>query len=133
MLFTSNLSVFHRFLVTVIHFFPLISSNVSAEIYVVAMGFLAPAHLDPKFLDPKHVFSDVADPAASSSASAQIDIFHPEKAKRNRSGYEDGLTILFKTVAARTFIDAPDPIVTLAAHNQITFDGTEPFEVTMIT
>jgi AdoMet-dependent rRNA methyltransferase SPB1 len=47
-------------------------SNVSAEIYVVCTGYLAPGQLDPKLLDGKHVFSELPDQIK------RIDIFHPE-------------------------------------------------------
>ena len=49
-----------------------VRSNVSAEIYVVCTGFLAPTQLDPKLLDGKHVFSELPDQIK------RIDIFHPE-------------------------------------------------------
>ncbi len=56
--------------------------NVSAEIFVVCRDFVAPKHIDPKFLDPKHVFKDIAplpasitlppiDPSSSTSAATQ--------------------------------------------------------------
>ena len=47
-------------------------SNVSAEIYVLCMGYLAPTQLDPKLLDGRHVFSELPDQIR------KVDIFHPE-------------------------------------------------------
>lgn len=43
--------------------------NVSAEIFVVCRDFIAPKHIDPKFLDSKHVFKDVSSLPASITAA----------------------------------------------------------------
>lgn len=76
------------------------SRNVSAEIFVVCQGFKAPKRIDPKFLDPKSVFAELADPTPNNEAK----VFNPEIKKRKRDGYEEGNWTQFKEVPASEFI-----------------------------
>jgi len=62
------------------------SRNVSAEIFVVCRGFKAPKRIDPKLLDPRTVFEDLADPTPNNEAK----VYNPEIKKRKRDGYEEG-------------------------------------------
>ena len=101
------------------------SRNVSAEIFVVCQNFLAPKHIDPKFLDPRHVFKDLSTliPTENGIApgDAQSNVFHPEKKRRHRDGYADGDYMLFKAISASDFVRGHDPIAILGAINKITF------------
>ena len=107
--------------------------NVSAEIFVVCRDFLAPKHIDPKFLDPRHVFKDISasttgadkDPTA---IHAQANVFQPEKKRRQRDGYADGDYTLFKTIPAQDFLRAADPIALLGTANKIVFETEEERE-----
>ncbi|KIJ68338.1 hypothetical protein HYDPIDRAFT_24627, partial [Hydnomerulius pinastri MD-312] len=107
------------------------SRNVSAEIFVVCRDFLAPKHIDPKFLDPKHVFKDLSSTAASgldkgsSANNAQANVFQPEKKRRKRDGYDDGDYTLFNKVSAGDFIRSSEPINVLGLANKIAFDTEE--------
>ncbi|CAE6378114.1 unnamed protein product [Rhizoctonia solani] len=114
------------------------SRNVSAEIFVVCQGYLAPQHIDPKFLDPKHVFKDVTTlppiPSTSSKFSfssaqpgskAHNNVFQPEKKRRARDGYADGDYTLFHAVGASELVHSHDPVTVLGSSNQITFKMDE--------
>ncbi|KAI6007323.1 Spb1 C-terminal domain-containing protein [Pisolithus albus] len=107
------------------------SRNVSAEIFVVCRDFLAPRHIDPKFLDPKHVFKDLSTSAASaldkgsSANNAHANVFMPEKKRRKRDGYDDGDHTLFRQVPAGDFVRSAEPINVLGLANKIVFQSEQ--------
>jgi len=94
------------------------SRNVSAEIFVVCRGFKAPKRIDPKFLDPRSVFAELADPTPNNEAK----VFNPEKKKRKRDGYEDGDYTQYKEAPASEFIQTTDPIAMLGSLNRLVFE-----------
>ncbi|KAG9083573.1 AdoMet-dependent rRNA methyltransferase spb1, partial [Ceratobasidium sp. 370] len=111
------------------------SRNVSAEMFVVCQGFLAPQHIDPKFLDPKHVFKDLSalPPVPSTStvqpgSKAHNNVFMPEKKRRAREGYADGDYTLFHALPAAEFVRAHDAVLVLGTANQISFTTPEEKE-----
>lgn len=108
------------------------SSNVSAEIFVVCRDFLAPRQIDPKFLDPKHVFKMLSSSSSvdkgTSSNNFQANVFQPEKKRRRRDGYEDGDYTLFKEGTAADFIQGADPVSFLGSVNKISFKTDEEKE-----
>ena len=93
------------------------SRNVSAEIFVVCRGYKAPKRIDPRFLDPRSVFAELADPTPNNEAK----VFNPEVKKRKRDGYEDGNYTQFKEVPASEFIQTTDPIAMLGSLNRLSF------------
>jgi len=96
---------------------PVASRGTSAEIYVVCSGYLAPTKIDPRLLDAKHLFADT-------EAEAQpVDVTKDGKRKRNRSGYEDGVSTLYKECAAEDFIMNDKPGEMLGLHHAFILDG----------
>ena len=97
---------------------PPASRNVSAEIFVVCRGYKAPQKLDPKFLDPRAVFEELPDQAPNAEAK----IFHPEKRKRYREGYDEDEYTFYREISAMAFVETQDPIQVLSATSRITWD-----------
>jgi len=93
------------------------SRNVSAEIFVVCRGYKAPKHIDPRFLDPRTVFAELADPTPNNEAK----VFRPEVKKRKREGYEEGDWTQFKEAPVSEFIQTTDPIAMLGSLNKLSF------------
>ncbi|CCG81481.1 AdoMet-dependent rRNA methyltransferase spb1 [Taphrina deformans PYCC 5710] len=100
---------------------PQASRNVSAEIFVVCMGFKAPLKLDPKLLNPKSVFEDLPDVPQNQEAK----VFHPERRKRQREGYEEGNYTQHNVKPISEFVLAQDPIQILGLTHEFTFAGEE--------
>ena len=73
-------------------FKPKASRQQSAEIFLVAQNYKAPAKLDPRMLDPKHIFETVEGQTTGGGdkESTTVSIFHKNygKAKRQRGGYD---------------------------------------------
>ncbi|OAL37558.1 hypothetical protein AYO20_03065 [Fonsecaea nubica] len=105
------------------------SRNVSAEIFVVCRGFKAPKRLDPKFLDPKHVFAEVQEPTPNNEAK----VFNPEKKKRKREGYEEGDWTQHKEVPVTDFIHTTDPIAILGSMNKLSFEQPSNGDLALAT
>ncbi|KAK1783614.1 Spb1 C-terminal domain-containing protein [Copromyces sp. CBS 386.78] len=103
------------------------SRNVSAEIFVVCRGFKAPKRIDPKLLDPRSVFEDVAGPAPNNEAK----VYNPEIKKRKREGYEEGEYIQFKEISASEFINTVDPIAILGQYNKLSFEQPKNGDVAL--
>lgn len=119
------------------------SRNVSAEIFVVCQDYLKPKSIDPKFLDPKHVFKELsaavdgkqvisATTGPTAPGATQLitstDIFAPEKKKRNRTGYAEGDYTLYREVPIAEFVHAQtalDAIAVLSSCNRLIFDDSE--------
>lgn len=94
------------------------SRSVSAEIFVVCRAFKAPKRMDPKFLDPRHVFAELSNPTTNVEAK----VFNPEKKKRKRDGYEDRDYTQYKEICAFDFIKTADPVLMLGSLNRFTFN-----------
>ena len=97
---------------------PVASRGTSAEIYVVCEGYLAPSKIDPRLLDPKHLFADYEGPKQA------IDVLSHQKQKRNRSGYEDGTGALYKECPAENFILSDKPTELLGVYHCFLMDAS---------
>jgi AdoMet-dependent rRNA methyltransferase SPB1 len=116
--------VFHQLFDRVEATKPAASRAVSAEIFVVCMGYKKPDKIDPKLLDLKNVFKELED-TSKNQASMMNDLMHPEKRKRHRAGYADGDYTLFNTADAWDFISSEDYVTVLSSANKLEFTKTE--------
>lgn len=95
---------------------PLASRQASAEIYIVGLKYKAPAKIDPRLLDVKHLFQGGKEPPKV------VDVLRGTKQKRHRDGYEDGDTILRKVSSASNFVWSDTPLEVLGTVTSISFD-----------
>lgn len=125
--YNSLLWVFNQLFTKVEATKPPSSRNVSAEIFVVCRGFKAPKRIDPRLLDPRTVFAELADPAPNNEAK----VYNPEIKKRKRGGYEEDEMLQFKELPASEFINTADPIAVLGQYNKLTLDGAANGDVAL--
>ena len=111
--------VFNQFFKNVHATKPAASRNESAEIFVVCKNYKCPDKIDPKFLDPKHVFSEVD----SNEAKEYSFLMNPEKKKKAPAeGYEVTTGLLYKKAKASEFIVGDKPIHVLENCHEIIID-----------
>ncbi|KAK4772637.1 hypothetical protein SAY86_014412 [Trapa natans] len=96
---------------------PAASRSTSAEIFVLGLKYKAPAKIDPRLLDVKHLFEGSIEPPKK-----VIDVLRGTKQKRHRDGYEDGDTTLRKVSSATDFVWSDSPLEILGTVTSISFD-----------
>ncbi|KAM3963035.1 pre-rRNA 2'-O-ribose RNA methyltransferase FTSJ3 [Aphomia sociella] len=97
---------------------PQASRNESSEIFVVCQGYIAPDTIDPKFLDPKHVFEDL-----EIVKKQHTNILHPEKQKKAKAeGYKENDYTTHHKIPVSEFIIKDDPIDLLQECSEIVID-----------
>lgn len=95
---------------------PAASRSTSAEIYIICLKYKAPAKIDPRLFDVRHLFQGGKEPPKV------IDVLRATtKQKRHRDGYEDGDTTLRKTCSATDFIWSNAPLDVLGTVTSISF------------
>ncbi|BGP23937.1 adoMet-dependent rRNA methyltransferase spb1 [Rhodotorula toruloides] len=174
--YNSLLWVFNQLFTKVEATKPPSSRNVSAEIFVVCQGYLAPAKIDPKLLNPKFVFAeadavgldddegdkkrkiteidaatDDVDAESGKKGSkkvrtnvnplakldgkavttkdvmtpASLNVFAPEKKRKQREGYDDEDRILYRECRVMEWVRHQDPIGVLSMVNKMTWADDE--------
>jgi AdoMet-dependent rRNA methyltransferase SPB1 len=121
--YNSVLWVLQQLFVDVQAMKPNSSRSQSAEIFLVCLKYLNPTTIDPKLLDPNHVFKEVNDPSAS--GSNKVDVLHKKYElhnKRHRSGYDDDAGVLLKkTCTVTQFVQSKDPVRLLTDMNEFVY------------
>jgi AdoMet-dependent rRNA methyltransferase SPB1 len=97
---------------------PSASRSASAEIYVLGLKYKAPAKIDPRLLDVKHLFQ-----GSIEGPPKVIDVLREAKQKRHRDGYEDGTSMVRKVASAADFISSNSPLEILGTVTSISFDN----------
>lgn len=107
---------------------PQASRHESAEIFIVCEGFLKPDKIDPRLLDPKHIFKEMEKEVDESweKGNQVSQLFKViEKEKKKPVGYEEGETIIFKKVSVKDYLANETFAELLANYNEIDIDDDE--------
>ena len=109
------------------------SRSQSSEIFIVCLKYTNPNRIDPKLLDPNHVFKEVSDPGLKT-----VDVLHKKYDKlnkRHRTGYEDGVGVLLRSfTSVSDFVKCKEPVRMLTDVNEFRFtDDCEEFRTSKFT
>merc|ERR1712142_710074 len=107
---------------------PQASRHGSAEIFIVCEGYLKPDKIDPRLLDPKHIFKEMEKEVDDSweKGNQVSQLFKViEKEKKKPVGYEDGETMIFKKVSVKDYLANETFAELLANYNEIEIDDEE--------
>ena len=115
--------VLNQLFTQVIAIKPSSSRSQSAEIFMLCKGYVAPDRIDPRILDPAHVFAMVegeqGGPTGVTIFSKSFDASH-----RRRQGYGDATNPTLRSfLGASEFIDSKDPVQALTDATEIRFEG----------
>ncbi|VDM33009.1 unnamed protein product [Hydatigera taeniaeformis] len=97
---------------------PEASRQESAEIFLVCQNYLDPSSIDPKFLDPKHVFGEVE--VSKSRESVVSSLLKRTNKRKKAEGYDDDK--LYKETLLSEFMESDDPLKCLARTNKVVID-----------
>ncbi|KXZ53085.1 hypothetical protein GPECTOR_8g77 [Gonium pectorale] len=96
---------------------PAASRNASAEIFVVCLGYKAPAKIDPRLLDPK----EVVEPKKVMGPEALLR--QKIKQRRFREGYEEGFSTSHRITSALAFLVSDTPVEMLGSFTELALEG----------
>mmetsp|Transcript_39137 Transcript_39137/g.155122 ORF Transcript_39137/g.155122 Transcript_39137/m.155122 type:complete len:611 (-) Transcript_39137:3587-5419(-) len=116
--YNTLLYVMNQFFANVRATKPTASRAESAEIYVVCTGYKAPKRIDPQLLDPKTVFKTME----IKESTERPRLPDNTKKNRNREGYEDGASTLFRKCSVADFVRTDEPLEFLNKYTEFEFD-----------
>lgn len=99
------------------------SRSQSSEIFIVCLKYTKPDKIDPKLLDPNHIFKQVEDPG-----HAKVDVLHKKYEKmnkRHRTGYDWEGGLLTSEFSISGFIAHNEPVRVLTDYNALKFSTEE--------
>ena len=110
--------ILHLFVLSKVHATkPQASRTESAEIFVVCQYYIAPDKLDPKFLDPKYVFSEL-----EIEPTNKLNVYNPGKKKDKVEGYPENDYTLYHKLSVKDFIAHENAVEALQNASEIVFD-----------
>ncbi|KAJ8908593.1 hypothetical protein NDN08_005298 [Rhodosorus marinus] len=116
--YNTLLYVMNQFFANVRATKPTASRAESAEIYVVCTGYKAPKRIDPQLLDPKTVFKTME----IKESTERPRLPDNTKKNRNREGYEDGVSTLFRKCSVADFVRTDEALEFLNKYTEFEFD-----------